>query len=267
MKTVTLLNEKGGVGKTTIATHLAAGLAIKGMRVVLLDMDPQANTTQLLFDNPREQIEDYQNIYDLLVRYKDWAKLLVYPSLVRWAGDYTPKGTLAVLPGNIETRSIPMMVGDVLLLRKRLAELRNAVDIVVIDTSPTPSLLNAMILFGTDAILYPTECEPLSLAGIQQTLLHVGELNTQRTAQGMEETYMVGVQPTKYKRIRAHDYGLELLQGKFQEHVYPALANRKEWVEASYQLQTVFAYSPQSVTATEAWSMVDRVVEGMQQHG
>ncbi len=267
MQTITLLNEKGGVGKTTVATHLAAGLAIKGLRVVMLDMDPQANTTQLLFDNPKEQIADYQNVYDLLVRYKDWAKLLVYPDLVRWAGGYTPTGTLAVLPGNIETRSIPMMVGDVLLLGKRLAELQNAVDVVVIDTSPTPSLLNAMILFATDAILYPAECESLSLAGLQQTLLHVSELNNQRIAQGMKATYMMGVQPTKYKNIRAHNYGLELLTNKFQEQVFPALASRKEWIEAFYQLQTVFAYAPQSVTANEAWGMVDRVVTGLQTHG
>ena len=62
MKTITLLNEKGGVGKTTLATHLAAGLALKGSRVIMIDTDPQANATSA-FALPKQP-----EFHDLMVR-------------------------------------------------------------------------------------------------------------------------------------------------------------------------------------------------------
>lgn len=62
MKIITLLNEKGGVGKTTIATHIAAGLAVRGMRVLLVDADPQGHATVSL------GLQKEPGLYDLLVR-------------------------------------------------------------------------------------------------------------------------------------------------------------------------------------------------------
>ena len=70
MKTITLLNEKGGVGKTTLAIHIAAGLAIRGKRVVLVDADAQANSTSQL------QIAEAPGIHDLLVREAEWNDVL-----------------------------------------------------------------------------------------------------------------------------------------------------------------------------------------------
>lgn len=257
MKVITLLNEKGGVGKTTLSTHIAAGLAMRGMRVALLDMDAQANATKSL------GVKDMPNAYQLVVREDEWADLLVKPARSVWAGDNEAGGELYLLPGNVETRLIPMAVADVMVLRQRLEELAGSVDVVVIDTAPTPSLLHAMILFATDGVIYPTECEALSLDGIQKTLVHVNQLNMQRNTQMLGEVAMLGIQPTMYGRTRAHDYGLELMAQTFKNRLYPVIPRRTVWTEASYHHKTVFAHLPESLAASEAWALVDRVQKGL----
>lgn len=257
MKVITLLNEKGGVGKTTLSVHIAAGLAMRGARVALLDMDAQANATKSL------GLKESPNVYQLLVREDEWADLLSEPNPRHWAGDAEVSGRLLVLTGNVETRLIPMAVSDAMILRERLTELAGHVDVVVIDTAPTPSLLHAMILFATDGVLYPTECESLSLDGIQKTLLHVNKLNQERNVKALGEVAMLGIQPTMYGRTSAHDYGLELMASTFKNRLYPAIPRRTVWTEASYHQQTVFGYAPESVATDEAWALVERVMKGM----
>lgn len=260
MNTLTLLNEKGGVGKTTLAVHIATGLAIKGAKVALLDMDAQANATKSL------RLKESPNVYQLIVREDEWADLLVKPDPTYWAGDVDVQGELMVLTGNVETRLIPMAVSDAMALRGRLDELRNYVDVVVIDTAPTPSMLHAMILFATDAVLYPTECESLSLDGIQKTLEHVGKLNRDRNTKKLGEVEMLGIQPTMYGRTSAHDYGLGLMASTFKNRLYPAIPRRTVWTEASYHSKTIFAYAPDSIACAEAWALVERVEKGMKVH-
>ena len=87
MKIITLLNEKGGVGKTTLATHIAAGLAFRGFRVVLVDADPQGHATVAL-GLPKEP-----GLYDLLVRDAPFKSVLRFiPAQVYQVGEEPPKG-------------------------------------------------------------------------------------------------------------------------------------------------------------------------------
>lgn len=257
MKVLTLLNEKGGVGKTTLSVHIAAGLAIRGARVALLDMDAQANATKSL------GLVESPNVYQLLVREDEWADLLVKPNPSYWAGEMEVLGKLFVLTGNVETRLIPMAIGDVMTLRNRLDELEGHVDVVVIDTAPTPSMLHAMILHATDGVIYPTECEALSLDGIQKTIVHVGALNTQRNTKALGEVAMLGIQPTMYGRTSAHEHGLSLMADTFKNRLYPAIPRRTVWTEASYHNKTIFAYAPDSIASAEAWALIDRVEKGL----
>jgi chromosome partitioning protein len=154
MKTVSLINEKGGVGKTTLAIHIAAGLAIRGSRVVLADADAQGHATVSM------GLKKSPGLYDLLVRGTAFREVLVPVNPERFGVPGSPcKGQLYVVPSNVETRSIPIQISDAFAVVDRFRELENLVDVVVFDTSPTPSLLHGSIYLATDAIIYPTKCD------------------------------------------------------------------------------------------------------------
>jgi chromosome partitioning protein len=262
MQVIALINEKGGVGKTTLATHIAAGLAMRGRRVVLIDADSQANsTTQLGVPETMQR-----GLFNLLIQEAEWADMLVRSPREVWSprGSLASRGDLIVLPGNIATRAIPMMTDDVALLYQRMQELDGWADVVVVDTSPTPSMLHSTVYVATDYILFPTKCEMLSLDGLNKTRLHLEKVNQNREALDRPTVELLGVQPVMYDvRTNAHDYGLGLLVNEFKRRAMPAIPMRTAWRDASFAGRTLFAYRPEDVATREAYALVDRVERGI----
>ena len=258
-KVITLLNEKGGVGKTTLSVHIAAGLAIRGARVLLLDTDAQAHSTFQL------GVKEFGGLYRLLAQESEWKDVLRVADPAAWAGEHVTSGALMVLPSNVETRVIPMVVDDVTLLRERLEEMSQYADVVVIDTSPTPSLLHSMIYLASDYMVYPSECEALALDGLAKSVYHMKKLQKTRQAAGLDSVKLLGVQPTKYDpRTNAHRYALNLIGKHFgQQLAWDAIPVRTVWRDAAFAKRTLFAYQPDHIGAVEAWGLVDRVMEGI----
>src|SRR5262249_26881933 len=124
MKTIVCANEKGGVGKTTLAIHLAAGLAIEGQTVILIDGDPQGHSTLGLRAKKEPQI------YELMARDAEWEHVLRTVPPAVYACD-EPKGQLMLLPSNIETKNLATMSLNAFQLRERLAEISDSVDTVI----------------------------------------------------------------------------------------------------------------------------------------
>jgi chromosome partitioning protein len=255
-------NEKGGVGKTTLATHVAAGLASRGRRVVLIDADSQSHsTTQLGVPKTMQR-----GLFNLLIDEAEWADTLVTSPREVWAppGSLASRGDLIIAPGNLKTRVIPMLTSNARLLHDRLDELRGWADVVVIDTSPTPSMLHTMIYVATDYMVFPTTCEMMSLDGVNQTIQHLEAANAARSIAGRAEAVLLGVQATMYDvRTNAHDYGLGLIRQKFRRKGWNAIPVRTAWRDASYARRTLFAYCPHEDATTHAWALVDRVEEGI----
>lgn len=260
MKIITLSNEKGGVGKTTISIHLAAGLAVSGKRVLLIDADAQANATTAL------GLAEEPGFYDLLVRGANWTESLriVTPEIYE-PPDVKARGLLAVLPGNSETQLIAQKIDDAYALDNRLKELEGNLDFVVIDTSPTPSLLHGAIYLATDAILYPTLCETFSLQGLMKTMSRREALANNRLKATGRTIRTLGIIPTMYRfKTIEHSENLVALREQFgDETVWEPIPLSIIWSEAATLRRTVFNVAPQSQAAANTWQFVNRALEVM----
>jgi chromosome partitioning protein len=258
MKVISLLNEKGGVGKTTLATHLAAGLAIQGLKVVLIDADAQGHAT-MAFGLAKEP-----GFYNLIVRDADFREVLrlVPPERYAYADDVAEiTGQLMVIPSNVETRNISMSISDAFAVLKRVMQLRNAADVVIFDTSPTPSLLHSSIYMATDAIICPTLLEKWSFDGLRESIGHKNQFVPIRKQYNLGDIELLGIVPTMTRmQTLEHQDNLALLTKTFGDLVWDKIPVRTIWTEATSAKKTVFALAPGSKTEADAWNFVKRAM-------
>jgi chromosome partitioning protein len=255
MKTLTLLNEKGGVGKTTLATHIAAGLAIRGKRVVLVDADPQGHATVAL------GLAKEPMLHDLIVRDLPFQSALRRAAHEVYGVTGKITGDLLVIPTDNSARVIPLMTQDnPMAMRNRFIELDRVIDYLIFDTAPTPSLLHSSIYMATDAILYPTKCEYLSFDGLIESLKRREEASRARKHNGLPEVVIGGIIPTMYRSgTSADDYGLEILREHYGSQVWTPLPLRTVWNQASFARRLLFSFAPDSKATEEVWQVVELV--------
>lgn len=158
-KTIAIVNQKGGVGKTTTCVNLAAALKEEGARVLVCDFDPQANATSG-FGVDKTTVSP--NIYDVLINGADVKRAVVE----------TPYGD--VLPANKAlTGATVEMIGidkREYLLKNALAQLSDKYDYILIDCPPSLELLTLNSLCAADTIMVPVQCEYYALEGLSDLL-------------------------------------------------------------------------------------------------
>ena len=160
-KIIAVVNQKGGVGKTTTAVNLAASLAVLEHRTLLIDADPQANATSAVGVDPNE-IE--ASIYDCMI------------------GNATAKETVAdtalpelkLLPANINLVGAEVEMIDVdrreYRMQDALAEVKGDYEFVIIDCAPSLGLLTVNSLVAADSVIIPVQCEYFALEGLGKLL-------------------------------------------------------------------------------------------------
>ncbi len=154
-----VVNQKGGVGKTTTAVNLAAGLAARSQQVLLVDSDPQGNaTTGVGVDKPALQA----TLYDVLTECLPAEKAIVK----------TGFSGLQVIPSTLDLAgaepSLLNTVGRETILREALAEIRDRYEWIIIDAPPSLGILTINALAAADAVLIPMQCEFYALEGLSQ---------------------------------------------------------------------------------------------------
>lgn len=246
-------NEKGGVGKSTLAAILAAGLAERGRKVALIDADEQGNLTTSLGFHPSP------GFYNLLVRDANLKDCLLFVAPEVYAANGKSEGQLFLMPGNLETRVIPGVVSQVWKLRGRCEQLLKAgVSDIIIDTAPTPSLLHSMIYAAADSIIYPTICERLPMSGLVDSMAHTDEAEQIRRPR-LGPIQKLAIIPNMYRKNTVeHEDNLKLLVRHYGEMVWQPVPLRITWAEASGQSRTVFAIAPRTAAAREARAIVER---------
>lgn len=252
MQVITLANEKGGVGKTTVAIHLAAGLAIRGQRVLLVDADAQGHATFGL------GLKNEPGFYNLLVRDASWQDELrfIAPEIYE-SPRQSSRGVLAVLPSNSETQLISQVIRELDAVYLRLQELRDHFDVVIFDTSPSPSLLHGIIYYSSTGILYPTTCETYSLNGLLTTLRNRERFAEQREESRSAPLAMLGVVPTMYRKTVEHDVNYDDLKRRYGDQVWEPIPMSITWPEATAKRRPLFSFAPKSDACADAWRLVE----------
>lgn len=259
MKVITLLNEKGGVGKTTLAVHMAMGMAARGAKVLLVDGDPQGHATI------RCGVKKQPGLYDLLVREAPWREVVKFVPGEKFgmAGESLPDGVLWVLPSNVETRNVANSISEVSLLAERLDDWDNMIDVVIIDSSPTPSLLHGVFYTATDYVVYPTQLAFSSFDGLVESIKHRMEADKSRASRwALPNIEVLGIVPTMYRSVTNEQrVNLEELRKQFAKLVWQPIPQATIWQESESRAQPVYQMEPSSDAAIHVWEMCDRLEE------
>lgn len=172
---IAIANQKGGVGKTTTAINLSAGLAQKGNRVLLVDLDPQGNATQGLgFDADELEITITTMIRKMIN--KDYAFMKGYGILKHDEG-------IDLMPANIElsileTELISLLFGREKMLNSYLTMVKGDYDYVIIDCMPSLNLIAINALVAADEVIIPLHAQYFSVRGLEQLLQTIGSIKS-----------------------------------------------------------------------------------------
>lgn len=167
MKVISVSNVKGGVGKTTTAAVLAAGLATRGCKVLMIDSDPQTNLTMCFMDEPADETPSLYHVY-AEGSGLDEVKAVIKPGLDLVIGDFE------LCNADMQF----LKAGRLKMLQKVVAKLKGSYDFIVIDTPPNLGILSLNAFIASDHIIVPMAADSFSLKGIRllkQTLDEVKE--------------------------------------------------------------------------------------------
>ena len=166
-KVISVVNQKGGVGKTTSAVNIAAGLGIKGKKVLLIDIDPQGNSTSGYGINKREI---KKSSYDLLIGNSTAEEVIIH----------TAFKNVDIIPCNIQLAGAEVEMIDLdgreSLLKRGIVTVVDKYDFVLLDCPPSLGLITINALCASDTLLVPVQCEYYAMEGLSQLMATVRQV-------------------------------------------------------------------------------------------
>ncbi|MDH5560702.1 MAG: AAA family ATPase [Deltaproteobacteria bacterium] len=213
-KIISVSNQKGGVGKTTTCINLAASLSIMGKSVLLIDFDPQGNSTSGLGFQPGES---KRNIYSALIG-ETKIQDQIQPTIIN---------KLKLVPTNVDLSGAEIELVDApereSMLKRAIEPIKDDYDYIFIDCPPSLSLLTINALVSSDSILIPLQCEYYAMEGMTQLLITIKLVKESYN----ENLAIEGILPTMFDmRNNISKQVIEEVKVHFNEYVFQTVIPR-----------------------------------------
>ncbi|MCT4565174.1 MAG: AAA family ATPase [Maledivibacter sp.] len=249
-KVIALFNQKGGVGKTTTNVNLSACIALKGKKVLIIDIDPQGNTTSG-FGIDKDGTEC--NIYDALMGDEDIKKCII-------STDYK---NIDIIPSNVQLAGAEIeltnLSGREYKFKDMIEEIRDGYDYIFVDCPPSLGLLTINSLTGVDSVIIPIQCEYYALEGVSQ-LMNTIQLVRQNLNPSLE---IQGVVLSMFDgRTNLSIQVVDEVKKYFRGKVYRTIIPRNvRLAEAPSHGMPVIEYDPKSKGAEAYSELADEFLE------
>jgi len=265
--TVVITNQKGGVGKSTTAEALAEGLAIKGHRALLVDLDPQCSATMTSGARPGGP-----TTYEVMTRLSGAQEAIQqHAQEDAQEGAQGDKRRADIIPASRRLAGLDLELtsaGKEYRLRERLATLLELYAFIVLDTPPSLGILTVNALTAADALVIPAQADAYSLMGIGQLMETVGAVKAY-TNPGLA---MAGVLLTRHnpRTVLSRDMAAAAAEtaGRIGTFLYGAAIRESVAVkEAQASRRSIYGYAPKSNAAADYTAFTDEFLERTKSNG
>jgi chromosome partitioning protein len=250
---ISIANQKGGVAKTTTAINLSAGLAQAGYKVLLIDADPQSNTSQV-FIHPDIEVELEKTLYNVLMKFAPLT------TVVRQTGSRN----LFLVPAHIRLSSADLELAQALdnrsaRLRQAVREIQEQFDYIIIDNPPSLGLITINSFSASDALIIPVSTAYFALTGLDQLRETIAMVQQTRLNPDLR---ILGVLCTFAENTNVSHDVEQQMRAYFQDLVFTTVIPKNIALEEAHSKHThVFDYAPNSKGAQAYQSLVQEVIQ------